>query len=107
MVFHDHEKRQSKELAPGVRARTFWGERLMLALVDIDAGAVVPDHSHHHEQGGTVLQGELELTVAGETRLLKAGETYLIPGGTRHSARSTGTAVRVLDVFSPVREEYK
>lgn len=100
-------ERAPKELAPGVVARTFWGERMLMAVVDLDPGAVVPLHSHPHEQCGIVLAGRLELTVAGESRWLEPGEVYVIPGGVEHSARAGEAPTRVLDVFSPVREEYK
>ena len=107
MYFFDPEDRQPRELAPGIMARTFWGERMLIAVVDLAPDAELPQHSHPHEQLGTVLAGELELTVAGETRVLKAGEVYVIPGDVEHSARPRHGAARVVDVFSPVREEYK
>ena len=60
-----------------------------------------------YEQAGTVLSGALELTIDGETRWLAPGDVYLIPGGVKHGAQTGDTPVRVLDIFSPVREEYK
>ncbi|MGW8249756.1 MAG: cupin domain-containing protein [Anaerolineales bacterium] len=105
MYFHDPQDRQSIDLVNGIHARTFWGDRLMLVVVDIDAEAVLPNHSHPHEQGGIVLKGELELTIGGEKRLLKTGEVYLIPAGVEHSAVAGIEAVQVLDIFSPIRED--
>ena len=107
MYFHDPEIRAQKELLAGVRARTFWGENMLLAIVDLDADAVIPTHSHPHEQGGIVLQGEMEFTIAGETRQVKPGDVYIIPGGVEHSVKVGPQPTRVLDIFSPVREEYK
>ncbi len=107
MYFNDLEKRDSKEIVPGVQMRTFWGDKMLMAVVDLEINATVPLHSHPHEQCGTVLAGEMILTIAGEERILKPGDTYLIPGGVEHSARGGGIPTRVLDVFSPVREEYK
>ncbi|MCW3781107.1 cupin domain-containing protein [Defluviimonas salinarum] len=57
----------------------------------------LPAHSHGG-QWGTVLQGEIELTVEGETRRYRPGETYTIPSGALHSARIAAGTV-VLDVF--------
>ncbi len=105
--FYDPETRARKNLLPGVDARTFWGEQMLLAVVDLDAQAVIPSHSHPHEQGGIVLQGEMEFTIAGETQRLKPGDLYIIPSGVAHSVRIFDQPVRVLDIFSPVREEYK
>jgi quercetin dioxygenase-like cupin family protein len=105
--FCDLEGRETKELVPGVRIRTFWGNEMLLSIADLDASAVVPSHSHPHEQAGTVLAGEIELTIGGETRWLKPGDCILIPGNVEHSARTGDTSARVLDVFSPVREDYQ
>lgn len=105
--YHDSDKRQTKELAPGVRARTFWGEALMLAVVTFDPNCAVPPHKHPHEQAGTVLSGEIEFVIAGETKLLHAGDVYLIPSQVEHSAKSGRDPAKVLDIFTPVREDLK
>jgi hypothetical protein len=52
MVFHNPRERKTIEIATGFHARTFWGNKLMLVVVDIDARAFLPNHSHPHEQGG-------------------------------------------------------
>jgi quercetin dioxygenase-like cupin family protein len=106
MGFVDWSKVPINEIAPGVRLRTPHGERVMIAQVEIDPGAVVPPHEHPHEQAGMVIEGRMELTIGGESRVLSAGEAYLIPGGIRHSARSVGGPCRILDIFSPIREDY-
>jgi quercetin dioxygenase-like cupin family protein len=73
----------------------------------LEANAVIPTHSHPHEQLGVVLQGEPEFTIAGEVRMLHPGEPYVIPGGVPHSVKVGPSPAQVMDVFSPVREEYK
>ena len=105
--FCDLENREAKEVLPGMNIRTFWGNEMLLSIVDIEPHAVVPTHSHPHEQTGTIMSGELEMTIGGETHLLKPGDTYIIPGHVEHSARAGDAPARVLDVFSPVREEYQ
>ena len=105
--FCDLENRERKEIAPGVHIRTFWGSEMLLSVADIDANAVVPAHSHPHEQAGAILSGEFELTIGGETRCLKPGDTYIVPGDVEHGGKAGDAPTRVLDVFSPVREEYQ
>lgn len=107
MFFHDIEKRAVKDLAPGIHARTFWGEKMLIAMVDLEAQAVIPEHSHPHEQLGIVIKGELEFTIGGQVKLLRTGDVYTIPGNVLHSVRVGITPARVVDIFSPVREEYK
>ena len=74
--------------------------------INLDAGTVVPMHSHPHEQVTYVMEGRFEFTIGTETRVLERGVAALIPGGVMHGG-TTLTACRVLDLFSPVREEYR
>jgi quercetin dioxygenase-like cupin family protein len=105
--FKDAGSRKAKELVPGARTRTFWGEKILLSLVEIDAHGHVPNHTHPHEQAGIVIEGEMEMGIAGEVRVLKPGDMYIIPGGVEHYARCGDIPAKVLDIFSPVREEFK
>lgn len=94
------------ELAPGVTMRPLFGEGAMLNLLEFAAGAQVPVHDHPHEQLGYVLEGELTLEIAGVEHRLRPGDAYRIAGGTPHAAWADGPCV-VLDVFQPVREDYR
>lgn len=78
----------------------------MLSLVELDEGAVVPTHSHPHEQMGMLIAGTLEFTVAGVTRKLVAGDRWRIPGGVPHSVKAEGGPAKALDVFHPIRADY-
>ncbi|MCE2436328.1 MAG: cupin domain-containing protein, partial [Candidatus Latescibacteria bacterium] len=88
MSFIDWDKYPANEVAPGVRIRTPYGENLMLSRVEFDAGAVVPMHSHPHEQGGMMLEGKMKFTIDGETRTVEPGEAFLIPAHVPHRAEA-------------------
>ena len=107
MYFFQTSKRESKELAPGVNARTFWGKEMLVSMVDLDANMTLPEHSHPHEQVGTILTGKVEFTVAGESKIMGPGDVFVVPGGVPHSARTFDEAARLMDVFNPVREDLK
>jgi len=94
------------EVFPGFRGRMVHGDKASLVWWRIAEGSVLPEHDHPHEQVVCLLEGALELTVAGAPQVLRAGDVLVIPGGVRHSGRAL-TEVRVLDVFSPVREDYR
>ncbi len=106
MYFCDIENRATKELIPGVNIRSFWGEKMTLMMVELEPGIHVPAHSHHFEQAGTVISGEISFTIDGETRLLQAGACYIVPGGIEHSATAGDNPVRLVELFSPIREAY-
>jgi quercetin dioxygenase-like cupin family protein len=94
------------ELAAGVSGRPLFGDGTMLNLIRFEPGAVVPSHSHPHEQLGIVLEGMQALVVDGVVHELGPLEAYGLPGGVEHSAYSGPEGSLVLDVFTPVREDY-
>ena len=53
-----------------------------------------------------VVEGEFEFTLNGETQVYSDGAIVLIPSNIPHAGKAL-TACRLMDVFSPVREEYK
>jgi quercetin dioxygenase-like cupin family protein len=95
------------ELAPGVRMQPLFGDGAMLNLLDFEPNARVPEHSHPHEQLGMVVEGELVLQIDGVPHRLRPGSAYQIPGGVPHAAWTEVDPCRVLDVFQPVREDYR
>ena len=44
--FTDASSREPMELAPGVHTRTFWGERMLLSRVEVEANTEMPLHTH-------------------------------------------------------------
>jgi quercetin dioxygenase-like cupin family protein len=92
---------------PGVNIFTAAGERMMLSLVQMEPGARVEEHSHPHEQMGLLLEGELTFTIGGETRVVRPGDMWRIPGGVPHHAVAGPAGARALDVFHPVRDDYR
>jgi len=79
---------------------------MTIGEVLLDANTVVPMHDHPHEQLTYLIEGRFEFTVGDQTTILEPGMVVLIPGGASHGGR-TLTMCRVIDVFSPVREEYR
>lgn len=106
MPLVDLDETKELILAEGVKARVVHAGNLSIAHVRITQGAAVPSHTHHHEQVVNVVAGELELTVDGETTLLTPGRAMVLPPLVPHSARAK-TACYVIDVFHPVREDFR
>jgi quercetin dioxygenase-like cupin family protein len=106
MPFIEIEKIPSQELLPGCRLRTPYGKNIMMSYLEMDEGAEVPMHHHPHEQAGMLLRGKLELTIGDETRVCEPGAMFLIPGDVPHRAVAVSGPVLVLDIFSPIREDY-
>ena len=97
---------EERELIPGFHARMIHTDRLTMAHFRVVAGAELPEHQHPQEQITTVLAGKFSMTVAGETRVCTPGMAVVIPPDTPHSGRALEDC-RLVDVFHPVREDYR
>jgi quercetin dioxygenase-like cupin family protein len=95
-----------KEIVKGFHARMAHSENMTFAFWRIEKGAELPAHSHVHEQAAIVLEGELELVVNGIPQRLTPGTVYVIPSNVPHGGKAIKEC-RVLDVFYPVREDYR
>ena len=91
---------------PGFHGRFIHSERMTFARWRINAGSLLPEHSHMHEQVVHVYAGELELVVGGVMHRLTPGTVLVIPPDVPHSGRAV-TDCEVMDVFAPVREDYR
>jgi len=79
---------------------------MIFAYWDIEAGAVFPEHSYPHEQVTNIIAGKFELTVKGEMKVIRPGSVAIIPPDAIHSGRAI-TSCRIIDVFYPIREDYR
>jgi len=80
-----------------VKTNVLQSEHGQLVFFQILQDVVIPAHSHK-AQWGTVLEGEVEVTIGGETRKYGAGSSYYIPAGVTHSA-SAPAGAKVIDFF--------
>jgi quercetin dioxygenase-like cupin family protein len=93
-------------LRDGITARAINGERITMAVIDLDPGAVSPEHHHENEQLGFIISGSLTMRIGSEKRELRAGDTYAIPSHVPHEAIAGGEGCTAVDVFAPVRADW-
>ena len=96
-----------RELTPGLSTRIFAGDQAMLSVVTIAPDAEGSIHSHPQEQWGVLLEGDGVRIQDGEEHAVKAGDFWRTPGGVSHGFRGGPNGARVLDIFSPPRDEYR
>ena len=106
MSFITLDEIEQREPFPGFRVRFVHSANMTLAYWEIQADAVLPEHSHPHEQVANVLDGLFELTISGDTRVLGPGSVAIIASHALHSGRAV-TNCRIVDVFYPIREDYR
>ena len=106
MAFHALQDLTPQEPMRGFLGRFIHTEGVTVVHWEIEAGAELPEHSHPHEQLSSLLSGEFIMTVDGETRRMTPGTVAVIESNAVHSGRAV-TTCRFVDVFCPVREDYK
>ena len=95
-----------KEISAGIAGRYVHGDSTTFGYLDLKKGSMVNLHNHIHEQITFVLEGELEMEIGGETMVLRPGNYFIIHSNVKHSAKAL-TDCKAIDVFSPVREDYR
>ena len=90
----------------GIAARAVGGERATLAVFELDAGAVVPEHAHDNEQLGICVQGGLRFRIGDEERDVVAGSTWAIPPNVPHSVVVGPDGCVLVETFVPRRDEW-
>ena len=100
-----------EQVTGDIARRLFTGERMMLAHVYLDKGAIVPTHSHENEQLTWILEGALRFWIGAEGSadfeelVVAAGEVLYIPSNVPHKAEALEDTLDI-DVFSPPRQDW-
>jgi len=90
----------------GVVARAVDGERLTLSVVELDAGAVIPEHAHENEQLGLLLAGSMRFHAGEEECDAVPGTTWSIPANVPHEVEVGPEGAVVVEVFAPPRLDW-
>ena len=106
MPYFNFDDLRQTEPITGFKGRFLHSEHMTIAAWRIDEGSGFPEHSHPHEQVCIVTEGDFELTINGETQVLRSGLVGVIPPNVAHEGRAL-TDCRLLDLFSPVREDLR
>jgi len=95
------------QLGLGITARAIEAERMTIAVVDLDPGAILPEHHHENEQLGFVIAGSITMRIGADKRELHAGDMYTIPSDVPHDAVAGPEGSTVADVFAPPRADWR
>jgi quercetin dioxygenase-like cupin family protein len=79
----------------------------MLSVVQLEPGRESDVHSHPQEQWGVILAGSGMRIQDGDEHPVTVGDFWRTPGGIPHAFRAGPDGAKVLDIFSPPREEYR
>lgn len=95
-------------IKPGLKRRLLHLENLMTVVIDFENPMEVPDppHAHPHEQITYVAEGELWFFIGEEKFRLQKGDLIRIPSGIPHTVQTLTPNVRLIDSFSPIRQDF-
>ena len=99
-----------EEVKPGLKRKIIYTDNLMSVLIDFSNGPwsePEPPHSHPHEQISYLVSGELIFYCEGEDeKHLIAGDMFAVPSGRKHTIKLLTKEVRLIDNFTPIREDF-
>jgi quercetin dioxygenase-like cupin family protein len=104
-----YEEMSVEQIRAGVERRLGYTDNLMIVVMDFHDGPKDqpdPPHTHPHEQVSYVAEGELFCFIDGEQTRLGPGDVFLVPSGKPHSIQSLTKHVRLVDCFTPIREDF-
>jgi quercetin dioxygenase-like cupin family protein len=94
------------ELAPGLKSRIISAEKITLSFVSAEPNAQLPPHRHENEQMMVVLDGDGDYIIEGKLYHVQKGDIVVLPPNTEHGGYDSNTGCRVIDVFSPPRQDF-
>ena len=96
-----------RKLGQGLETSIFCGDQAMISIVTIEPNCVGQIHSHPEEQWGFMLEGSGVRIQNGERIEIKKGDFWLTPGNIDHGIEAGENGAKVMDIFSPPRDQYK
>lgn len=93
-------------IAEGIDRQMVVGQGIMICRLRFDPHVVTPAHSHPHEQMTLVMQGKVRFILGDEERIVSAGDVLHFPSNHWHGATMLDEEVVLLDIFSPIREDF-
>ena len=95
-----------ERIGEGIERQMVWGERLMVCRLRFAPRVVTAVHTHPQEQVTMVQQGRVRFFVDGKERIATAGDVLHFPPNLPHGATMLDEEVVLVDIFSPIREDF-
>lgn len=105
-LFMNSPRDEAEDLGGGIyRTLLGYDDKILMAKVWFDQGAVGAVHSHHHSQVSYVQSGKFEVEVDGRKQVLGEGGCFFVPSMKPHGSVCLEPGI-IIDVFSPLREDF-
>jgi quercetin dioxygenase-like cupin family protein len=105
-MFGKQSGRGYRPALDGIERKTLvHGDKTLMTEFRLRKGAILPRHSHPHEQTGYLVKGRIRLLMGTQEYEAQVGDSWCIPGGVEHRADILEDSVAI-ELFSPVRDDY-
>ena len=94
------------ELAPGIKTHIISAEKITLSFASAEPNAQISPHRHENEQIMIVTDGAVDFIIEGKLYRVEKGDVVVLPSNTEHGAYIADKGSRVIDVFSPPRQDF-
>lgn len=95
-----------EQVAEGIQRQMLVGDQMMICRFRFEPFLVTPEHDHPHEQMTIVERGKVRFFIEGKERIASAGDVLHFPSQTWHGATMMDEEVVLIDIFTPVREDF-
>lgn len=109
MLFLIDSETQGKQVDHNISRKLLHLNNVMMAIVDFTNGPeLLPQepHTHPYEQISYIAEGEVIAYIGEKKSHLKEGDMFAVSPGIAHCIQMLTPKVRIIDTFSPVREEF-
>lgn len=102
----DWSKIPVEQVNEGIERQIVVGQNVMMCRFRFAPFVITAEHSHPHEQMTLVVQGKVKFIISGDERIVSAGDVLHFPPHNRHGATMLDEEVILIDIFSPIREDF-
>ena len=95
-----------ERVADGIERQMIVGDRLMICRLKFAPDLATPAREHPHEQITIVERGRVRVVVGNEERIARPGDVLHFPSGCWHGATTLDEEVILIDIFTPIREDF-
>ena len=95
-----------ENLGGGIERQMIVGEKIMICRLKFPPLTITTPHDHPHEQMTIVEKGRAKFIVGSDEKIVGAGDVLHFPPNLWHGATMLDEEVILIDIFSPIREDF-
>lgn len=105
-LYTDWSKIPVEKIGEGIERQMIVGEKIMICRLRFAPHTITAEHDHPHEQMTLVERGKVLFTIGDTKQIAKTGDVLHFPSNVWHGATMLEEEVVLIDIFSPIREDF-